>query len=157
MALAEEFSQALERGDVSYLRRFWAEKSPGMPQPESTADAETIMHRARTETSSISQRSRFYSHRWLTERGFPSGLPDELKPSAERMFPVKADSVGLSMNVKNPVFAPAAVVVQDAVNYKILEMYADGDKDPKIVHPEMMRVRTNTWKKLVGRIKISDD
>jgi hypothetical protein len=107
------FRGALERGDLSWLRRFWAEVMPGFPQV-AEADAEFVMHRARTESESVSLKARAYSHRWLEEREYPSGLPDALKPKAERMYPRVVEGVGISVNTNNPYLKPAAVEVRQA-------------------------------------------
>lgn len=96
-----------------------------------------MMHRARTEASSLRFRLRAYSHRWLVDRGIPSGLPDELRPKAERIYPVVVDAVGVSVHSRRREEAKA---IQTAMSSKVLEMYADGDKDPALVKKEIMGV-----------------
>ncbi len=55
------------------------------------------MHRGRTEAESIHLSKRLYSHAWLVERGLPSGLPDHLRPPAERVHPRIIAAVGIAV------------------------------------------------------------
>lgn len=141
------FRDALERGDVPYLCRYWHEVLPGMPQP-SPADAEMVMHHARTGAKSVSLKARAYSHRWLEERGLPSGLPDALKPKAERMYPREVGAVGISVNVRNEYLKPAAIEVREAMEYAVHDAYADGREEPEFVRQRMAEAKAKTWKAL---------
>lgn len=108
------------------------------------------MHRARTEAGGVSLRARAWSHRWLEERGFPSGLPDNLKPKAERLCPKVIGAVGISVNTSNPYLKPATVEVRQAMEYAVNDAYADGRTDPAFVSQRMEEARAKTWRKLVG-------
>lgn len=99
-----------------------------------------MMHHARTQTESLPLRPRAYSHRWLVERGLSSGLPDELRPRAERMYPVIADAVGIAVGSSSRRHREEAKAIEGAMSTKVKEMYADGDKEPTLVKREIMRV-----------------
>lgn len=109
------------------------------------------MHRARTEAQSVPFRMRAYSHRWLTERCVASGLPMELRPSAERMVPKVVQAVGIAVKFGNPLLAPAGVEVRRAMEVAVHEADADGKLgDSKFVKARMDEARVRTMKKLFG-------
>ena len=87
MSIATAFRTALYDGDARRTRHLWAQVSPDMPQPESDAEAEVIMHQARTAADSVPMQKRIYSHAFLDERGLPSHLPDGMKPPRDRHGP----------------------------------------------------------------------
>lgn len=150
MALQDEFRAALERGDLAHVRRIWRHVAPNMPQPETDDDAAIAMHRTRTEAETISFKARAYSHRWLEERAFPSGLPDNLKPKAERIYPRTVGAVGISINTSSPYLRPAAIEVRHAMESAVEDAYADGRTDPAFVSQRMEEARAKAWKQLVG-------
>lgn len=108
------------------------------------------MHRARTETESISIAKRAYSHRWLEERGLPSGLPDHLKPSVDRLYPRVVEGVGISVNFKSSFMAPAASEVRQAMSDAVEDAYADNRKEPVFVKARMAEAKAKTLKQLFG-------
>lgn len=134
--------------DASRARRLWAEVSPGMPQPKDDAQAEAMLHHARTQ-SPVAFKLRAYSHRWLLDRGLPSGLPDEMRPRADRLYPVKAEAVGISIN-GGGIFAPIIPYVREAMEGAVLECFADGHKETEIVRPRMFEARSKAVKHLLG-------
>lgn len=144
------FRNLLEAGDVDGLRAYWAQHAPAMPQPETAEQAEIIMHRARTEAASITLRARAYSHAWLCERSLPSGLPDDLKPKAERMFPIIVEAVGISVNTMNPLMRPAMLEVRGAMEDAVNDAFADGRKDPAFLKARMAEARDRTMRALFG-------
>lgn len=146
----EDFRQALEAGDVRLCRRMWASVFPSLPQP-GPKEAEASMHMARTGAETVSFKARAYSHSWLTERGYPSQLPDNLKPSANRMYPHVVTSVGISVNTRNPLLKPAMLEVKAAMETAVLDCYANGDTDPIVVSERMAAARQQTMKQLFGR------
>lgn len=148
---ARAFCELLETADVEGLRAFWRERSPHLPQPRTRADAEIIMHRARTESSAISLRKRAYSHAWLCERELPSGLPDELKPKAQRLYPIVKTGVGISINAKSEWLKPAAAEIQSAMEDAVSDAYAEGRIDPAFVSARMAEARSKTERALFGR------
>lgn len=144
------FRQLLEDGDVDGLMRAWRRVASHLPQPKNRDQAEIMMHMARTSADTITPRARFYSHRWLTDRMMPSNLPDELKPSAERAFPVIADAVGISVNFSSAWLKPAALEVRGAMEYAVLDRYGMGDKDSGVVQAAMQEARERTMRALFG-------
>lgn len=145
------FRDLLEAGDVRSLRRYWAEKAPNMPQPKSAEEAEIVMHRARTEAESVAFRHRAYSHAWLCERCLPSGLPDRLKPSAEKLYPVEKLGVMISVNFKSRWMKPAANEVRGAMEHAVLEAEADGLlANSAHVSARMADAREKTMRALFG-------
>lgn len=146
-----EFRQLLEAGDARALRRAWHKLMPTMPQPDSDEQAELTMHVARTASVMVSFKARAYSHRWLTERSMPSQLPDELRPKAERMYPVVAEGVGVSVGFVSKWMAPAALEVRGAMNDAIEECYADRRTDPAFVSSRMAEAKEKTLRALFGK------
>lgn len=146
---SSEVQRCLEQADVNGIKRFWAEIAPHLPQPKTDEETLAGIHHARTIASSISDKLRFYSHRWLLDRGYPSGLPDNLKPSAERLYPQIAMSVGISVNSKG-LFKEAVPFIRKAMEDVVIDCYANGDTDPVIVKPRMMEARATTVRKLFG-------
>ena len=145
-----QFRQALADGDLEALRGIWASAMPHLPQPSREA-AEIAMHRARTETGSLPLRPRAYSHRWLTERGHESGLPDRLKQPAERLYPRVVEAVGYSFTIQSPIFRPAGQVIQDAVCGAIEDIYADAaSPEVPMVKARMAEVRDLTIRREFG-------
>lgn len=108
------------------------------------------MHMARTQMPNVTFKARAYSHRWLTERGFPSQLPDELKPRAERIYPVVTDAVFISANSHSPILKPIMPLVQGAMSDAVEDCYANGDKEPLLVRGRIQEARRKSIKQLVG-------
>lgn len=147
---AMSFRNLLTSGDVEGLRAFWRNASPHLPQPETREQAEIVMHRARTEAESVPLKKRAYSHRWLCDRGLPSGLPDNLKPRAERIYPRVVEAVGISVNARSEMLKPLAREVERAMADAVEEAYADGRTDPGFIRARMAEVKTRTWRQLMG-------
>lgn len=146
-----EFRNLLEDGDVEGLRRFWAAKFPKMPQAANHEQAEFQMHHARTQAESCSMRARAYSHRWLTERSFPSGLPDKLRPKCERMFPVVKTAVGIIIGRPNSPLRPVFDQVRQAMEAAVLDAEAEGRlEDAPFVKARMQEAREREFKALLG-------
>lgn len=145
MARQDDFRAALEAGDTRLVRRMWAAFMPHLPQP--TADeAEKAMHIARTAAETVSFKARAWSHRWLTEQGIPSQLPDRLRPSAERLYPRIVEGVGISVNLVKP----GMLEVRTAMEGVVADMYANGDTDPALVRSRMFEAREKTLHSLFG-------
>lgn len=147
MNVAGAMRRALIDLDIPLVRKVWQFISPHLPQPVSDEDALVSMHVARTASKSVPLNLRAYSHAWLRERGLPSQMPDELKPSAERLYPVVVGAVGISVNSKHVEVQRG---VHGAMRGVVLDCYANGDDDPKIVKPRMMEARRNELKGLYG-------
>lgn len=148
---ATSFRHLLEAGDVAGLMAAWGQVMPGLPQPESRAHAEITMHMARTAADTVNLKARAYSHRWLTERDLPSQLPDNLKQSAERLYPVVVSAVGISVNTRNKWLKPAMIEVRVAMENAVEDAYAEGRKEPQFVTTRMNEARDTTYRKLFGR------
>lgn len=148
---ATAFRNLLEAGDVTGLRAAWSKLQPHLPQPESYEAAEVGMHMARTASEGLHFKHRAYSHRWLDERAMPSQLPDNLKPRAERLYPVTVEGVGISCTAKSELFKPMVKEVRGAMEYAVEDCFANGDRDPVLVKSQMMQARKDTIGKLLGR------
>jgi hypothetical protein len=137
--------------DVQGIRQLWHLIAQNMPQPKSDAEALKTIHYARTLMESIPLRKRFYSHRWLIDHGILSGLPDTLRPTAERTFPRMARSVGLSINTHSEMVKPAVPLIRGAIESAINEAYADGKhNDIPHIKERMKEAKTTTVRKLFG-------
>lgn len=142
---SDDFLRCLVECDVTGIRKLWAHVAPHLSQPDDK-DALVSIHHARTQAQSIPFKLRAYSHRWLVDQGYPSGLPDELKPRAERIYPVTQECVGIAALNKSPITHLTQAAMRDAVS----EAYADKRTDPVFVKARMMEARETTIRKLVG-------
>jgi hypothetical protein len=121
-----------------------------LPLGASDGETLTMMHIARTEAQSIPLRMRAYSHRWLIERGLPSGLPDALRPTVDQTCPVVVDAVGVAVKAASSLTAPIVGHVRDAMSAAVEDCYANGDRAPEIVRPRMQAARRDTVRQLIG-------
>lgn len=147
---AGAFRRALVEGDVEQMMAAWREVYGHLPQPANEAEGLVIMHRARAEAECVPLAKRIYSHHWLTERGYPSGLPDHLKPKAERIYPRIVEAVGISVNFPR-MFKWAEKLVERAMCDAVEDCYADGRTDPDYVSRAMMAARERKMAELLGR------
>lgn len=148
------FRNLLEAGDVGACRRAWAQLAPHLPQPKTDREAEILMHHARTGAESVAFAKRAWSHRWLCERNWPSGLPDALRPNAERLYPRVAEAVGISCTATNPMLAPAVAIIRGSMEDAVSECYADGRTEPAFVKERMQAARHRAAKHLFGSIAV---
>lgn len=133
------FRRCLIDLDIDGVGKLWQHVYPNLPQPGNRGEVLSLLHLARTAANSVPGNLRFYSHRWATDRNLPSQLPDHLRPKAERMYPQAAEAVGISANSKYPVVQEA---IHDAMQYAVLETYADGHQsEAHIVRARMMEAR----------------
>jgi len=152
--LHDHFRQALEDGDVSLLRKMWAHAAPRMPQPLTEAEAAGIMHYARTVSEVVTFRSRAYSHAWLLERSLPSGLPDRLRPRAQRLYPVTVSAVGLAVGGKSEISRAVGPYILDAMETAVLELEADGQLlNTPLVRQRVQEARTTEMRRLIGKLR----
>lgn len=128
MALPDAFRQAMVEGNFMRCGQLWADAFPNMPKP---SNIEAAMHTARTASISMPTPKRIYSNEWLIERGFPSSLPDELKP--ER--PVHTYGIGVSVNSvsKREDRAEEAKAVEYAMGQAGACAMFDGVKDTGLI------------------------
>lgn len=145
-----EFRRCMVDLDIAAMRRLWQHVSPHLPQPKTDEQTLAALHLARTQARSMPLKLRAYSHRWLTERGFPSQLPDRLRSKAERLYPVVSDAVGISINARSELIKPIVPLLRGAMENAVLESYADGQKDPSIIRVRMNEAKSTTVRKLLG-------
>lgn len=151
MQHSAELHRCLVDCDVVAIRKLWQHVAPHLPQSEDNADTLVSIHIARTQLGTIPFKLRAYSHRWLIDQGFPSGLPDELRPKAERIYPCIAEGVGISVNARSALFRPIAKLVCASAVEAVMECYADKRTEPEFVKARMHEARTATIRKLLGQ------
>lgn len=148
--MTDAIRRALIEGDWRAL----VSLTPHLPAPPSDHAAEAALHHARTQARSVPMRLRAWSHRWLCERGYPSGLPDILRPRAERLYPTVVEAVGISCNAVSPSMRPIVSEIRRSMEAVVLDVYADtkhrGHPDPALVRGRMREARERTVKKLLG-------
>ena len=125
MQFTSEFLRCLVDLDAAGARKIWAYTHPHLHQPATDHETLLMLHSARTQTELVSLKSRAYSHRWLVDNGYPSALPDHLKPEAERIYPRVAEAVGLAVASKSSYMKPAALEIRSAMEGAVLEAVAD--------------------------------
>ena len=150
MSAQDAFKRAIEDGDYKRLRQIHSIALPHLPAPKSDDEAEITMHVARTQSAWLADDKRCYSHAWLTERGLPSQLPDELKPKAQRLYPRVVEAVFVSANTNSPLLKPVAKLVQGAMSDAVEDCYANGDKDPALVRTRIEEARKRSYRELMG-------
>lgn len=144
--MTSEFVSLLEAADLDGLCAFWR-KGPRHLQPRDRREAEILMHHTRTGSRAVRMRARAWSHRWLIERGLPSGLPDILRPRAERLYPVVVGAVAIASMQQAPTTQP----LRRAMEAAVLEVYADyREPDPAVVRARMFEARARERRKLLG-------
>jgi len=133
MSYQDHLRQALEDGDADLLWKLWRHVYPQLPQVETRDEAVIAMHIGRTATETVTMPKRLYSHAWLCERGFPSQLPDDLKPPPEQVRPRIVPAVGIAVNSlsDDPERQQRAKAIEAAMAQAAGDCYASGifDKD----------------------------
>jgi hypothetical protein len=129
--------------DMPLARRIWHEVMPHLPLPADAGDTEIVMHMTRTQAESISFRARAYSHAWLHERCLPSCLPDELRPRAQRIYPIVASAVGVAVRNRTP----AALAIRQAMIDAVKD---EGLQDPVRTRRAMRAARAKARFLLLG-------
>jgi hypothetical protein len=134
------------------MRKLWRHVSPHLAQPKDDAEVLVTLHHARTQAHSISLKLRAWSNRWLIEHGYPSGLPDHLKASAERIYPRVVQSVGISVNFRSVILKPISDEVRGSMERVVEDAYAEKRTEPEFLRARMQEARDTTIRKLVGRL-----
>lgn len=135
---ASDCFRCLENLDIAGIRKLWHEARPNMPQPETDRETLISMHMARTQMDEMPERKRFYSHRWLLTEGYPSALPDQLRPSAERVYPKVVEAVGVAVRSPNRRYAKEMEkTMLDAVK----DAQAEGETDADFIKSRMLEAR----------------
>ena len=148
---AGAFRAALEAGDFRQLRRISEKAEPHLPRLTDD-QAEIVMHDARTRARSMPLSKRLWSHRWLTERGHESGLPDRLRPSAEQLTPRIVSAVGISYQNRLEDDLPG---ITAAIGLKMCEAVQEAEADGKLedsifVRARIAEARSKTLRQLLG-------
>lgn len=145
--------RCLDELDVNGMRKLHARMYPHLPSPGDNKLVLATMHRARTQRRDMPLRARAYSHTWLLAHGYPSGLPDMLKPKAERIYPRKVGATGFAPSFSSPILKPIKTHVEHDVGVVILDAYAT-DKVDRIDHrklrSEMLAETARSIRRLVG-------
>jgi hypothetical protein len=147
--------RVLAHGDHREFRRHWGDIFPHLADkgPRTDEEAEPQFHFARTLSGVVELKRRAWSHRWLLERGLPSGLPDRLRPSAEQMCPRIAPAVGIAVQATSPLIAPAVGLIRRAMENAVLDAAAEGRlEDSGFVKARMEEARTAKVRELFGNI-----
>jgi hypothetical protein len=141
-----EFRRCLEELDVKAVMALWETISPGQRRPKNENEALIVLHYARTQANSVRFGLRAYSHRWLCERALPSGLPDDIKPMAERIHPQIVEAVGVSVKAMSAAGVPLAKAIERAMSDAVAEAYADGNRDSSFVKARMDEARARVMR-----------
>ena len=139
----EHFREALETLDVALARKIWHHVMPHLPQLTSDTEALIVLHAARTAADTITFKRRAYSHAWLMERGYPSQLPDRLRRSAERIYPITVPAVGIAVYNRTPV----ALAIRRAMEDAVLDA---GFKDSELTKRAIRSARARARRQLLG-------
>lgn len=151
-----EFRGCLQTLDLNRARKLWAHVFAHLPPPGTDEELEQQLHLARTQTRSLTLNERAYSHRWLTERMLPTGLPDHERASAERMYPAPARAVGISLNTRNEIIKPILVHVREAMEYMVHDAFAEGKADDSnFIRNRMNEAKNQTLRTLLG-VRVTD-
>jgi hypothetical protein len=150
---ADDFRRCLEEVDIRGMRRLWAIVRPDLPQPGSDSEIEATIHHARTQAQSMRFRARAWSHRWLLDHGLPSGLADELKPRAERVYPAIVEGVAIAVSQLDGSKTPTDQLVEAAIVAAVEDIYATDLRrrpDPLLVKARIMEVRDRERARLLA-------
>lgn len=150
MPYTDDFRRCLLEMDVVGVRKLWSHVAPHLANG---TDEETLasLHYARTAADSIPIKLRAYSHHWLLDHNLPSGLPDNMKPLAERIYPRIVEGVGISVNASSDLMRPIVPLVRRAMEDAVNEAYAEF-RHPPVEHVRERMKRARGWviSKLLG-------
>jgi hypothetical protein len=150
-----EIVSIVEAVDVEAAKRADRALFPHLPGNLSDQDWLVVLHHARTQMNSVRFRLRAYSHCWLLDRGLPSGLPDGLRPAAQRLYPRVVEGVGVAVLSKLPVVASG---IRNAMSTAAAEVYGDmpegKNPDPVIVRRQMLHARERQRKYFSDLLKL---
>jgi len=143
MTAAARLRECLEEVDARTAVRLWGHLFPGLPQTRDPAEAVIAIHMARTGAESVALHKRLYSHAWLSERGYPSQLPVELRPPAERNRPRIAEAVGVAVMCTSGRLdrIEEAAEIERVMAAAAGDMMLAGITDPKRVSAHMWQAR----------------
>jgi hypothetical protein len=163
MSAQEEMRDCLIKADAELYVEISRKMFPHLPAPENHQQAEIAMHYARTITETIPTKYRVYSHTWLTDRYYPSGLPDQLKNVADQIAPRIAAAVGISVESSNPILKPATKTIRKAMEEEVHHIVDDGvkldDPDPEVqshIKRRLYASKDAQMKYLFGRLRLKE-
>lgn len=122
--------ECLARMDVGFAHKYWSEMFPGQKSPKNYAETRICLHIARTACESSRLSDRLWSHQWLTERQFPSKLPNELRPDFGGSVIVSAVGLVVDTNKSDRASQERVIAIRTAMENAINEMYSHGIEDP---------------------------
>ena len=128
------------------MRKLHAHVFPQLPPAGSDFEVLATLHCARTQSIFIPVKKRAWSHRWLLDLDLPSGLPDELKPRAERLYPTVVHAVGISVSSTSGLLAPLAKAMEQAMSEAVAEAYANHQSEPEFITARMNEARDRVLK-----------
>lgn len=140
-----EFARCLIDLDVAAARRLWPVVNFAV---QCGPDHEVLatLHLARTESEIIPTKLRQFSHAWLIEHGYPSKLPDIMKPKSEQIGPSRiVSAVGIAVHSELPGVGDA---VRTAMERAVADAYAEGREDPKFVKARMEEAKAKELRAL---------
>lgn len=149
-----QFRQALIDAHDDELERIWQHVFPDMPKPTCKEDTLRTMHAARTAARFVPRRGRFYSHRWLQDRGCEhlSQLPMNLRPKCDQYYAGVKSAVGFAYSIEKDWMKPAKPFIEKVVHAVIMDCHANGDVEnrPELVRDLMLDAKNAEFKKLFG-------
>ncbi len=111
------------------------------------------IHFTRAGMRSMPFKLRAYSHAWLINNGWPSALPANMRPGAERVYPVVKAAVGISLNSNSTFIRPAVPIIRRAMENAVMDCHAEGKiEDALLVKDRMNDAKDYTIRKLFGRV-----
>lgn len=125
------WAEILRTLNVKAARAAFRKIAPHLPQPKDDVETLVSIHMARTKAECVPLVDRWYSYDWLVDKGYPAE-PPEYVPLR------KVTGVAYTVLTGEPEVKEA---ITGAVNAAIEDCYANGDRDPLIVKPQMMAAR----------------
>lgn len=145
-----EFRQALRDRDVPLLMKASKVLFPKDQQPADETEATAQMHIARTMQGWMTVEERAYSHFWLKDRGFPSMLPNELLPWAERFEPAIRSGVGIACGTGKEWLKPALPLIQGAMAKTVIDRQELIETDPDLLRDKIKFAHNDEFRRLFG-------
>lgn len=142
MSVKSELRSAMSDGDADAVARIYDHAYPNMPKA-TQEEAAVVMHTARTASESMPLAKRLYSHAWLTDRGFRSQLPEELRPRSERVESVIVPAVGVAVSsfAQSAYRKEEAKAIERVMARAAGDMVRDGITDRARIAPRMWEAR----------------
>ena len=152
MSVAAAFRDVLDTGDAARYRFIWGEVYPSLPQLKDIDEARLSLHQARTNAESVRLEKRLYSHSWLRERGYQSGLPVCFRPEGEQVEQRIISAVGVAVTClsDSPTRRLEAKEIERIMGEAGAELIRAGIFDKELTAKHMWQAREAY---LTGRIR----